>query len=95
MLRYDLPDLHGTAITTGFNITFPGGVAVSPDSGLVYTTTIGDPALIEMSPDGTAMTVLDTMALLELPTGVSAMADGVYVTELSILGDADLYLLSY
>lgn len=95
ILRYDLPDFHGLAIADGFSLAFPGGVAVSPDSSLVYTTAVGDPALIEMSPDGTGMTVLDTMGLLELPAGVGAVSEGAYVTELSRQGDADLYLLTY
>lgn len=95
IIAYEVPGYIPTVVSAGFNVAFPGGLASSDGGGLLYYTTIGSPGLVEIADDGSAMTVLDTAGMLELPAGVAAIAGSVYVAELSSAGSSDLYVLSY
>ncbi|MFZ5478952.1 MAG: hypothetical protein ACOZNI_19425 [Myxococcota bacterium] len=84
--------LHGW-----FDTNFPGGVGVNDDDSMLFFSVTGDPGLMSITTDGATLEVVDTLALMELPAGVSALADAVYVAESSSLEatDHDLYVLTY
>jgi len=84
-----------STIYSGFQVNFPGGVAYDDTSMMVYASTVGDPSLVSMATDGSGFEVLDTMGLLELPAGVTANADTVYLAESSSIPGTDLYALTY
>jgi len=58
-------------------------------------STVGDPSLMAVATDGSGHAEEDTLGLLELPAGVCATTDAVYVAESSSLGGADIYALSF
>ena len=93
VLRYELPGFTAGELASGFQVAFPGGVG--SDDVSVYYTTVGDPGLYQMAHDGSAVTVTDTLGLMELPAGVGVGSGRVYVSELASDVGADLYLLSY
>jgi hypothetical protein len=51
--------------------------------------------LVSANIDGSGMTVTDTLGLMELPAGIAAAPDRLYVTEIAHEAGADLYLLTY
>ncbi|MBM4367017.1 MAG: hypothetical protein FJ102_12460 [Deltaproteobacteria bacterium] len=93
VIRFELPGFASMVVASGFQVAFPGGVAT--DGAAAWYTTIGDPGLVEMNIDGSAMSVTDTLGLMELPGGIGLATDRVYVTEIASDQGADLYLLSY
>lgn len=93
LIALELPAYDQTVLASGFQVAFPGGVGT--DGASLWYTTIGDPGLIEMAVDGSAMMITDTLGLMELPGGVGVIDGEVYVTEIAHDVGADLYLLSY
>jgi sugar lactone lactonase YvrE len=93
ILAFEVPGYSESILAEGFQVAFPGGVAT--DSASVWFTRVDGPSLYEMSIDGSAMTVTDTMGLMELPGSLGLGTDQLYVTELAHNAGSDLYLLSY
>lgn len=93
ILSFDLPDYSPSELATGFDVAFPGGVGT--DGASVWYSTVGDPGLLEMAADGSGFSVVDTLGLMELPTGIAVDANRVYVTESAHDAGADLYLYSF
>jgi DNA-binding beta-propeller fold protein YncE len=95
LIVFDTSTWADTAIYSGFELNFPGGVTYDDAGGMVYATTLGDPSLVSMATDGSGFEVLDTMGVLELPAGIAATTDTVYLAESSSLPGTDLYALTW
>ena len=93
ILSFELPGFAPTELESGFDVAFPGGVGT--DGASVWYSTVGDPGLLEMAADGSGFSVVDTVGLMELPTGIAVGTNRVYVTESAHDAGADLYLYSF
>jgi DNA-binding beta-propeller fold protein YncE len=79
----------------GFEIAFPGGVAVSGDDESVYFTIIHDPAVMGVDVDGGTPVALEDGGSLELPAGLAESGDVLYIAEISSLADADIFAFTW
>jgi len=95
VMSFTTPGFAHRDVTSGFQTNFPGGLAVSDSGSTLFYTTVGDPSIMAYATDGSGTEEIDSLGLLELPTGVCTYTDAVYVAESSSLGGADIYSLSY
>jgi DNA-binding beta-propeller fold protein YncE len=97
------PGFVDTLIASRFQVEFPAGIGVDPDDMWIYysqvATTSGSSvsyaagALARVATDGSAWEVVsDDPAALSLPAGVCAVGDATYLTDLSSLGTADIFV---
>lgn len=95
VLAFGIDGTFMDVLLTDLDVVFPGGIAVDGTGMKVFTTSIGDPGLLSIAADASSFEVLDTSALLGLPTGVAVSGEMAFVADADASSTADLFLFSY